>query len=88
MTINLFYSYWKGLEHSCGHLPSQGEIAQKDADCVKLLKEAGAIVIATTSVPQLSLWWETHNPVRGTSCNPYDFRRTPGGSSGGEVILK
>ncbi len=70
-----FFHIITGLEFLCGHLLSRGEIAQNDAECVRLLKEAGAIVIATTSVPQLSLWWETYSPIRGTTRNPYDFRR-------------
>ena len=31
------------------------------------------------------MWWESHNPVYGFTCNPYDLRCIVGGSSGGEV---
>ena len=33
------------------------------------------------------MWWESHNPVYGFTCNPYDLRCIVGGSSGGEVSL-
>jgi Asp-tRNA(Asn)/Glu-tRNA(Gln) amidotransferase A subunit family amidase len=51
------------------------------------LKEAGAILLAITNVPELALWWETSNTIYGTTNNPYDSRRTPGGSSGGEGAI-
>uniref|UniRef100_A0A915ELR6 Amidase domain-containing protein n=1 Tax=Ditylenchus dipsaci TaxID=166011 RepID=A0A915ELR6_9BILA len=58
-----------------------------DAEAVKRLKGAGAIVLCITNVPELALWWETSNYIYGCSNNPYDLRRTPGGSSGGEGAL-
>lgn len=45
----------------------------------------GAILLCTTNVSELGMWWESDNPVYGRTNNPYDTRRTPGGSSGGEV---
>jgi hypothetical protein len=60
-------------------------VADEDAEAVKLVKKSGAILIATTIVPELAFWWETVSPIRGVARNPYDFRRSPGGSSGGEV---
>jgi len=51
------------------------------------VKDAGAILLAITNVPELALWWESSNKLYGRSNNPYDVRRTPGGSSGGEGAL-
>ena len=45
----------------------------------------GGILLATTNVPEVSLWWETENRLYGSTNNPYNCKRTPGGSSGGEV---
>ena len=73
------------MEHSSGFPPRKGHIADRDAEAVKLVRNSGAILIATTIVPELAFWWETVSPIRGVAKNPYDFRRTPGGSSGGEV---
>lgn len=51
------------------------------------MKEAGAIPLAVTNVPEVCLWWESVNSIYGRSNNPYDNRRIPGGSSGGEAAL-
>lgn len=61
--------------------------AKEDAECIRLMKEAGAIIIATTNVPEVNRWQETRNNVIGQTNNPYDSRRTVGGSSGGEGAL-
>ena len=51
------------------------------------LKAAGAILLGKTNTPELTLSYETDNPVYGRTNNPYDFNRTPGGSSGGAVAI-
>jgi aspartyl-tRNA(Asn)/glutamyl-tRNA(Gln) amidotransferase subunit A len=60
-------------------------IPEKDATVVARFKEAGAIPLAKTNVPEFSAWWETDNLVTGLSRNPWNLERTPGGSSGGEA---
>lgn len=60
-------------------------IATEDADVVRLLKEAGAIVLLVSNTPELCLCLETFNNTTGRTNNPYDLKRSPGGSSGGEV---
>ncbi|KAI1728973.1 amidase domain-containing protein [Ditylenchus destructor] len=59
----------------------------QDAEAVRRLKEAGAVLLGITNVPELALWWETSNTLYGCTNNPYDLRKTPGGSSGGEGAL-
>jgi amidase len=55
-----------------------------DALAVQRLKAAGAIIIGKTNVPPLRLSdWQSYNEVYGTTNNPWDLTRTPGGSSGG-----
>lgn len=61
--------------------------AQCDATLVHRLKNAGAIVIAKTNLPDLLFSFETDNYIFGRTNNPYDLSRTPGGSSGGEAAL-
>ncbi|CAK5084063.1 unnamed protein product [Meloidogyne enterolobii] len=65
----------------------QNEPCEEDAEAVKRVKDAGAILLAITNVPELALWWESSNKIYGRTNNPYDVRRTPGGSSGGEGAL-
>jgi amidase len=61
--------------------------ARRDATLVRRLREAGAIPIAKTNLPDLLFSFETDNYIYGRTNNPYDVTRTPGGSSGGESAL-
>lgn len=61
--------------------------ARVDATVVERLREAGAIPIARTNLPDLLFAFETDNLLFGRTNNPYDLSRTPGGSSGGEAAL-
>jgi amidase len=54
-----------------------------DALAVQRLKAAGAIIIGKTNVPLRLSDWQSYNEVYGTTNNPWDQTRTPGGSSGG-----
>ena len=58
-----------------------------DATVVARLRRAGGIPIARTNLPDLLFAFETDNLIFGRTCNPYDIRRTSGGSSGGEAAL-
>ncbi|HYH85994.1 MAG TPA: amidase [Pyrinomonadaceae bacterium] len=62
-----------------------GYVPQEDAAGVARLKNAGAVVLGKTNVPEISLAFESDNLVYGQTNNPYDLARTPGGSSGGEA---
>jgi amidase len=62
-------------------------IAERDATLVHRLRQAGAIPIAKTNLPDLLFSFETDNLIFGRTNNPYDLTRTPGGSSGGESAL-
>jgi len=50
---------------------------------VQRLKSAGAIILGKTNVPKGLSDWQSYNKVYGTTNNPWDLTRTPGGSSGG-----
>jgi len=56
---------------------------ERDADVVRLLRRAGAVVWAKTNVPLYSGDHQTYNEVYGLTRNPWDLERTVGGSSGG-----
>ncbi len=66
-----------GLEERKSHR------AEQDALAVQRLEQAGAVVFGKTNVPVSLADWQSFNPVYGTSNNPWDVARTPGGSSGG-----
>ena len=50
---------------------------------VRRLREAGALIIGKTNVPELTIWPFTETATWGATRNPWDLQRTPGGSSGG-----
>ncbi|KAL1464797.1 hypothetical protein WDU94_004412 [Cyamophila willieti] len=77
----------KGLSNAVGAFKLKGRKADEDAPVVKMLKEAGAILLCITNTPELCTSWESVNYVTGRTLNPYNFARTPGGSSGGEAAL-
>src|SRR5260370_4481601 len=56
-----------------------------DAIAVARLKAAGAVVLGKTNVPLMLADWQSYNSIYGTSNNPWDLGRTPGGSSGGSA---
>ncbi|GGO71220.1 putative amidase AmiB2 [Nocardioides deserti] len=57
--------------------------AADDAEVVRRLRVAGAVVVATTTMPEFGAWPYTESSSRGYTRNPWDRTRTPGGSSGG-----
>ena len=56
-----------------------------DALVVQRLKAAGAIILGKTNVPKGLSDWQSYNKVYGSTNNPWDLTRTPGGSSGGSA---
>jgi amidase len=62
-------------------------IPDQDATVVARLRDAGAILLGKTNTPELTLSGETENLIYGTTNNPYDLSRTPGGSSGGAAAI-
>ncbi len=59
--------------------------ATQDEIHIQRLKAAGAIPIGKTNTPELGLIPYTYNEVFGTTRNPWNLERTPGGSSGGSA---
>ncbi len=76
-----------GLPCTGGSFARAGYVPDRDATVVRRLRDAGAIVLAKTNVPEYSSAYETDNAVHGRTNHPMDAARTPGGSSGGEAAL-
>ncbi|MEM8726071.1 MAG: amidase family protein, partial [Pseudomonadota bacterium] len=75
----------EGLQSCWGHERLTDYIAPRDADLVRRLKAAGAIIVGKTNVPIDLSDWQSFNPVYGRTRNPHHLDRSPGGSSGGSA---
>ena len=73
----------KGLRSTGGASELHNNIPSKDAAVVAAVKEAGAIVFGKTNLPRWSGDFQAFNEMFGTTVNPWDSERVPGGSSGG-----
>jgi amidase len=73
-----------------GHAPSMGTgspepVSARDAEPVRRLRAAGAVIVGATRLPELALWPFTESATWGATRNPWALDRTPGGSSGGSA---
>ena len=60
-------------------------IPDSDAIPIRKLKAAGAVIFGKTNVPLMLGDFQSYNDIYGTTNNPFDLERTPGGSSGGSA---
>jgi amidase len=80
---------FKDTEPAVGFVCTQGSPIFRDARpavdsiVVERLRRAGAIPIGKTNVPEFAMGSHTYNTVYGTTRNPYDLRKSAGGSTGG-----
>ncbi len=74
-----------GLRTTAGAPPFADHVPERDADVVSRLRAAGAIVFGKTNLPAFASDAQTYNDLFGTTNNPWDLARTPGGSSGGSA---
>ena len=76
----------KGIRTTYGSPLHKQDIPNLDCLVVEREKNAGAIVIGKTNVPEWGLGSQTFNPVFGATLNPYDLTKTCGGSTGGGAV--
>ena len=77
---------WKGTPSTWGSPAYRENIAAKDATAIARLTNAGAVMYGKTNVPLMLADWQSFNDVYGTTNNPWDMARAPGGSSGGSAV--
>ncbi|HMB12354.1 amidase [Saliniramus sp.] len=75
-----------GLPTTKGSPLLKDNIASSDASYVARMRDAGAIIIGKTNVPEFGLGSNTYNPVFGPTANAYSPAHTAGGSSGGAAV--
>ena len=72
-----------GFRFTRGSPIFKDDMPQQDSVLVGRLRNAGAIAIGKTNVPEFGMGSHTYNNVYGTTFNPYDLSKSAGGSSGG-----
>jgi len=75
--------YIEGERTTFGSKWFEHNITPEDTPLVSRLRQAGAVLIGRTNSPEFGWKGATDNLVFGTTRNPWDTNRTPGGSSGG-----
>lgn len=85
VTIKDWY-HIKGWPTRYGSLCSSDDLYEEDSPCVARLREAGALFLGKTTLPEYGHKGATHSPLSGITRNPWDTDKTPGGSSGGAAV--
>jgi amidase len=74
-----------GMTATCG-LPSlEGHRPVQDAEAVRRLRDAGAVIFGKTNTPAGAADWQSYNDLYGLTRNPWNLHHTVGGSSGGSA---
>src|SRR5262249_56991556 len=84
MTVKESYDV-AGLPTTWGVPTYKNNIASTNAVVVDRLLGAGAVIFGKTNVPLFLSDWQSFNAIYGTTNNPWDLTRAPGGSSGGSA---
>ncbi|UCE55786.1 MAG: amidase [Desulfobacterales bacterium] len=74
-----------GMPTTWGLPQYKNNYPEKNAIVVERFLNAGAVIFAKTNVPLYLADWQTFNEIYGTTNNPWDMTRVPGGSSGGSA---
>ena len=84
MTVKESYNV-AGSPTTWGRPALADNVTQTNALSVDRLLAAGAVLFGKTNVPLNLADWQSYNEIYGTTNNPWDLTRTPGGSSGGSA---
>jgi amidase len=84
MTVKESYDV-AGLPTTWGVPSYKNNVATKNAVAVDRLLGAGVVLFGKTNVPLFLADWQSFNAIYGTTNNPWDLTRAPGGSSGGSA---
>jgi amidase len=85
MTIKESFD-WTGTPSTWGAPAHRDNIAKDNAVTVERMERAGAVIYGKTNVPLMLADWQSFNDIYGTTNNPWDVARSPGGSSGGSAV--
>ena len=73
-----------GIVTAAGTAAYEGRVPERDATVARSLREAGSVLLGKLATHELAYGVTTSNPKSyGVTVNPWDYKRIPGGSSGG-----
>jgi amidase len=84
MTVKESYNV-AGSPTTWGDPKLANNVTEASALAAQRLEKAGAVLFGKTNVPLMLADWQSYNAIYGTTNNPWDVARTPGGSSGGSA---
>ncbi|MGB6021922.1 MAG: amidase, partial [Ornithinimicrobium sp.] len=73
------------VDTTCGSEALLGHRPERDAVVAARLREAGAVILAKTTLPDFATSWFSYSSVSGETKNPYALDHDPGGSSAGSA---
>lgn len=76
----------EGIRTTYGSPIFANRIPKKDAEIVRRIRNAGAVMVGKSNTPEFAAGSQTFNTVFGATRNPYDTEKTCGGSSGGGAV--
>ena len=76
----------RGFATTWGFKPFANRLEEHDSALAKRMRDAGAIFIGHSNMPEFGLGSNTFNALFGATLNPYDTTKTAGGSSGGAAV--
>jgi Asp-tRNA(Asn)/Glu-tRNA(Gln) amidotransferase A subunit family amidase len=74
-----------GVRTTFGSRLLESFVPEKDAGSVRCLKDADAVLVGKTNLPEFSSWRRSRNLIVGETLNPWDLSRSSGASSGGSA---
>ena len=72
-----------GIRSTCGSKMYANRVPKENAPAVQRILNAGAVLVGKTNLPEWASDFQSYNEVAGTTNNPWNLERTPGGSTGG-----
>lgn len=73
----------KGVRTTYGSTYFRDHVPERDAVLVERLRAAECPILGKTNAPEFGGKYDTENEIFGATLNPWDWSRSPGGSSGG-----
>ena len=78
----------RGLVTTVGFEENIGRVASSDETMIERMKKAGVVIWGKTNLPVGAMNIQSYNDIYGSTSNPWDLERTPGGSSGGGACCR